>query len=166
MGLFDNKAKREAAENEVLQKLSQVPLLDLLIENILLEEEAWILQCQSYYDDRCRVVKIEPDGCEIKWFDARREVRMGSDGHTYRETVEDIHGRVGYSYTKSGYLPLHSYRYDNGDKEIPTDRICCLWASVVRERMMARMPQCKFGNVDEKATFSYTVPPLSFKDWF
>lgn len=166
MGLFDGKAKKESAENEVLQKLSQVPLLDLLIENVLNEEEPWILERQSYYDDGRRVVKIEPDEFEIKWFDSHIEEYIGNDGQLHYNTVEDVHGRVGYSYTKSGYLPLHGYKYDNGNKEVPANRVRYLWASIIRERMMAKMPQCKFGDVNGEAIFSYTVPALSFKDWF
>lgn len=167
MGLFDGKEKKESAENEVLQKLSQVPLLDLLIENVLNnEEEPWILKRQSYYDDGRRVVTIEPDGFEIKWSDSHTEEYIGNDGQRHYNSVEDVHGRVGYSYTKSGYLPLHSYRYDNGKKEVSANRVCCLWASIIRERMMAKMPQCRFGEVNDSAFFSYTVPSLSFKDWF
>lgn len=166
MGLFDGKEKKEAAESEVLQKLSQVPLLDLLIENILNEEEPWIFQCQSYYDSRRRVVHIEPDGFEIKWFDAHTEEYLGGDGQQHHKTVEDVYGQVGYSYTKSGYLPLHTYWYDNGNKKLSTDRVCYLWASIIRKRMMVKMPQCEFGEVNDSAYFSYTVPALSFKDWF
>lgn len=167
MGLFDGKAKQESAENEVLQKLSSCPLLDLLIENVLRnEEEPWLQMGQSYYDSCRRTVKVEPDGFEIKWSSYHNEPYIGSDGQRHEQSVEDVHGRVGYSYTKSGYLPLHSYSYDNGKKEISTQRVCCLWASIVRERMAAKMPNCKFGGVTDNATFTYTVPALSFKDWF
>ena len=80
MGLFDGKAKKESAENEVLQKLSQIPLLDLLIENVLLEdEEPWITMGQSYYDSCKRVVRIEPDSFEIKWKDYHDEAYIGND---------------------------------------------------------------------------------------
>ena len=167
MGLFDGKAKQESAENEVLQKLSACPLLDLLIENVLSdEEEPWLQMGQSYYDSCRRTVKVEPDGFEIKWSSYHSEPYIGSDGQRHEQNVEDVHGRIGYSYTKSGYLPLHSYSYDNGKKEISTQRVCCLWASIVRERMAAKMPNCKFGGVTENATFTYTVPALTFKDWF
>lgn len=121
---------------------------------------------QSYYDSCRRTVTVEPDGFEIKWSSFHEEPYVGSDGQRHTQRVEDVHGRVGYSYTKSGYLPLHSYSYDNGKKEISTQRVCCLWASIVRERMVAKMPNCKFSGVNDNATFTYTVPTLSFKDWF
>lgn len=167
MGLFDGKAKQESAENEVLQKLSACPLLDRLIENVLKDEERpWVQMGQSYYDSCLRTVKVEPDGFEIEWNSYHSEPDTGSNGQRHEQSVEDVHDRISYSYTKSGYLPLHSYSYDNGKKEISTQRVCCLWASIVRERMAAKMPDCKFGNVTDSATFTYTVPERTFKDWF
>lgn len=159
MGLFDGKAKQEAAEEEVMQKLSQVPLLDILIENILGDGAAsWIREGQSYYDNCRRKVKIEPDSFEIKWSSYPEEIPG------QREEV--IHESVCYSYTKSGYLPLHQFSYDNGKKEIPTEQVCYLWASIIRERMAAKMPNCKFDSVYGDASFTYKVQPPSFKDWF
>ena len=168
MGLFDGKAKQEAAENEILQKLSQAPILDLLIENVINsgDEEPWLFSGMSYYDSCRRTVIIEPDGFGIKWSSTHEEPYIGSDGQRRTQRVEDVHGELGYSYTKSGYLPLHSYSYDDGRKEISVDRVCCLWASIIRERLAAKMPDCKFGNVGSSATFTYSVPPLRFKDWF
>lgn len=167
MGLFDGKAKQQSAENEVMQKLSQVPLLEILIQNILEEEdEPWIQRGQNYYDSCQRTVTVEPDVFEIKLSSYHDEPYVGNDGQRHIQHVEDVHGRVAYSYTKSGYLPLHSYSYNDGKKEISTKRICYLWASIVHERMSAKMPDCKFNNVNEDATFTYTVPSLSFKDWF
>lgn len=167
MGLFDGKAKQEAAENEVLQKLSAVPILDLLIENLLhAEDNPWLQMGQSYYDSCHRIVTVEPDSFEIKWSSCHEEPYIGNDGQRHTKTVEDVHGRICYGYTNSGYRPLHGYSYDGGKKEVSTERVCYLWASVVRDRMMAVMPNCKFGSVADDATFTYSVPKLAFKDWF
>ncbi len=172
MGLFDGKAKQESAESEVLQKLSAVPLLDLLIENVLNEaaaDESWLQIAQNYYDSCKRTVTVEADGFEIKWSGYHDEQYVGNDGNVRTKRVEDIYGRIGYSYTKSGYRPLHGYTYEGGKKTITTDRVCWLWASVIRERMAAKMPSCDFDGVcgtKGGATFTYTVPKLSFKDWF
>ena len=167
MGLFDGKAKQDAAENEIMYRLSQVPLLDLLIANIFEGDvEPWIQMGQDYYDNCQRLVRIEPDGFEIIWSSVRDEIVVGNDGQRRVQRVEEVKGSVGYSYTKSGYMPLHGFAYDNGKKEISTQRVCCLWAAVVRERMAARLPNCWFSGVSENATFTYTVPALSFKDWF
>ena len=168
MGLFDGKAKKEAAEKEVLQKLSQVEMLaslvDLAIENG--EEEPWLLMGQSYYDSCKRIVTVIPEGFEIKWHSYHDEPYIGQDGRQYSKKVEDIHGSDGYSFTKSGYVPRHSDAYDDGSKEIPENRICCLCAAVIREHMMKKMPTCRFGEVREDASFTYAVPSLSFDDWF
>lgn len=170
MGLFDGKEKKEkqeSAENEVRQKLSACPLLDLLIENVLGEEdEPWLQMGQSYYDDCSRTVKVVPDGFEIKWSSYHYEPYIGSDGQSHEQKVEDVNGRVGYSFTKRGYRPLHSYSYDDGKKNVSTERVCYVCASIIRERMAAKMPNCKFDSVNWNATFTYTVPALTFKDWF
>ena len=169
MGLFDGKGKKDL-ENEVLEKLAKVPLLDSLIESILFEDqEPWLQMGQSYYDSCRRVVNVEPDSFEIKWSGYHEEASVGNDGQRHTKPVEDIYGRIGYSYTKSGYLPLHNYNSNDGYKVVSTKRVCFLWASIIRERMLAKMPTCKFEDVHETgngASFSYTVPSLSFKDWF
>ena len=166
MALFGGRSKQDV-EQEVLQKLSVVPLLDLLVENVMNnEEEPWLHISQGFYDSCKREVRIEPDGFEIKWSSYHDEQYVGPDGKRHEKRVEKVHASVGYSYTKSGYLPLHGYRYDEGKKEIPTQRVCYLWACIIRERLAAKMPKCRFSNVTDDATFSYIVPGLLFKDWF
>lgn len=173
MGLFDGGKKLKDAENEVLQKLSECPLLDMLIENIQKEqeEEPWLQMGQNYYDNCKRVVTVEPDGFEIKWIDEHQEPYTDQHGILQHRDVKELLGRIGYSYTRSGYVPLHEYRYDDGNRWINTKRVCYLWASIIRERMAAKMPNCKFDDIahDEywgDITFTYTVPALTFKDWF
>lgn len=170
MGLFGGKSKQqEAVEDMVMQKLSQVPLLDMIIETLKNEKEPWMEIAQSYYDNRQRVVVIEDDGFQIKWRTVRREDYIGNDGKRHSQNIEDVHERVGYSYTKSGYLPLHGYRNERGYEEVNVGRMRYLWASIIRERLVAQMPECQFGEVkqgDGIAYFIYTVPALIFKDWF
>lgn len=167
MGLFDGKERRESAEREVLQKLSQVPLLNNLIDNILnADDEPWLQMQQNYYDNCKRIVTVEPDSFEIKWNSYHEEPVIGADGQRHTQRVEDIHGRIAYRYTLSGYVPLHSYRYENGAKEVSTERICYLFASIIHDRLKEKMPKCIFSEVDNKAVFTYSVPSLPFKDWF
>lgn len=154
MGLFDGKAKQERAENEVMQKLAACPLLDFLIDNIL-AADTWVQMGQSYYDSCRRTVKVEPDTFAILWKNTTTE-----------QNADSIKECIAYSYTASGYLPLHYYETEDKKTLVSTDRVCYLWASVVRERMAAKMPDCKFGHVNEDASFEYRVPALSFKDWF
>lgn len=171
-GLFNDGPNRwEAAQNEVLQKLSACPMLDRLIESVLseCENEPWLQMAQSYYDSRERTVKIEPDKFEIKWSSTHNEPYIGNDGKRYEQKVEDVHGRIAYGFTESGYLPLHgySYSYDNGKSvTVDTDTVCRLFASIVQERMEAKMPNCVFGPASHDKSFTYYVPALTFKDWF
>lgn len=167
MGLFNNKVRQEAVEQELLEKLSSNPLLDLIVDDILNdEEESWMRFAQSYYDNCLRTVSIQPDLLEIKWRNLQDLPTIGSDGEYYVEQVDDGEVQRCYSYTKSGYVPLHRYSYDDGKRDISIQRICYLWACVVRNHMAKRMPYCNFGEVNTKASFTYTVPFLSFKDWF
>lgn len=166
MGLFDKKAKEEAARAEVKQKLSQIPLLEMLIMNILEADEPWIHVGQSYYDHCIRNVIVTQDGFEIVWRRNSFQTPGNSANGAQSNDASDILERVIYSYTKSGYLPLHSYPYDDGRRELSTETVCYLWTSVIYEQMKKKMPNCKFGEVNANATFTYKVPSLSFKDWF
>lgn len=160
MGLFDGGAKKEAAENSILQALSQLPILDDLVSTLMNNEEEWITNCQGYYDSRKRQVTIAADLFEIKW----------SDYHYEGERqVEDVNGKVRYGYTSSGYTPLHNHVNEKGKEDVSVGRVIYLWSSIVRERLQAKMPNCQFGSVTEyadHATFTYTVPALTWKRWF
>ena len=167
MGLFDGKAKQENAENEVLQKLSQTQILEAAVQQMVNETEAsWIRKAQNYYDNCELTVIIHPDALIIEWRNKHAEFFIGTDGKLVKENIEDELVSKNYSYTASGYLPLHEYKYDNGKKEISVERVCYLWASIVRERMAAKMPECKFEGVLDRAVFTYKVPPLTLRDWF
>lgn len=160
MGLFDGGAKKEAAENAILQALSQLPILDDLVSTLMNNEEEWITNCQGYYDNRKRQVTIEADLFEIKW---------SSFYYEDERRMEQINGQVRYDYTSSGYTPLHNHVNEKGKEDVSVDRVIFLWSSIVRERLQAKMPNCKFGNVtghEGSATFSYTVPALTWKRWF
>lgn len=160
MGLFDGGAKKEAAENAILQALSQLPILDDLVSTLMNNEEEWITNCQGYYDSCKRQVTIAADLFEIKW----------SDYHYEGERqIEDVNGQVRYGYTSSGYTPLHNHVNEKGKEDVSVGRVIYLWSSIVRERLQAKMPNCQFGNVTEyedHATFIYTVPALTWKRWF
>ncbi len=122
MGLFDGKAKQESAEKEVIQKLANAPILDLLIDNVIKasDEESWIMRGQNYYDKCRRTVIVEPDVFGIKWSSMCDKSYIDNDGQRKTQRVEEVQGEICYSYTKSGYLLLHSYSYDDGKKN--TDR--------------------------------------------
>lgn len=173
--LFGTKEKQAAVEREILQKMSQLPILDNLIKQLLGEDaEEWMTMGQSYYDNCKRTVTVEPDSFELKWsryYQERVQVGVYEDGtpKTEMRYKEEILAEQGYSFTKSGYLPLHAHYNEKGKEDVSVGRVCYLWASIIREHLAAEMPNCKFGDVEhssEAASFTYTVPALKFKDWF
>ena len=173
--LFGNKEKQAAVENEILQKMSRIPLLDDLINQLLGDDlEEWMVKSQSYYDNCRRVVRVEPDCFSIKWsrwYKERVQVGVYEDGTPKTEVrdQEEILEEKGYSFTKSGYLPLHAHYNEKGKEDVSVGRVCYLWASIVRERMAAKMTNCRFETVNqysEEAAFGYTVPAQTYKDWF
>lgn len=168
MGLLNFGAKKKAAEDAVLKALFKVELLDLLIRNILEEaktENSWITNCQGYYDSCTRVVAISADSCTLKWV----ETQCVRDQKGNEQYVDDVKNELGYSYTASGYVPLHSHRGEDGMEDVPTSRVIYLWTTLVRERLQAKLGDCVFGEVNEGergSYFRYRVPGLTWKDWF
>lgn len=90
---------------------------------------------------------------------------MGGEAQYEEETLAE---RC-YSFTKSGYVPLHAHHNEKGKEDVSVGEVCYLLASLIRERMMAKMGDCKFGEVQHSskaATFTYKVPAQTFEDWF
>lgn len=163
------------AKEVLMQKLSVCPLLDRLVDTIKTDpENGWIFLANDYYESRIRQVTIEKDMFEIKWSSFREERYVsGHNDHgnpVYaKRTVEDVFGKVAYSYTKSGYLPLHEFKYvdeaTGTEAVIKEKAVIDAWVAIVRERLMSEMPDAVFNNI--KGTgFTYVVPALKFEDWF
>ena len=155
MGLFDGKEK---IEEEIMQKMAQLPIVDDLIKQLLelsKGEEKWLASGVSYYDRCIRKVRIEPDCFEIQ--------RMGDSNS------EDIVSRIGYSFTQSGYKPLHAHCNSKGKEDVSLNRVCYLLAAIIRERMVAKWPECHFEVIEsmrDYVCFTYKVPAMTFDDWF
>lgn len=187
MALFGGKEKKQAAKearDQVMRTLAQHEYLVALIEQILIEagkipyedakgekkiqeDNKWLTECQSYYDSRQRTVTVGADLFEIKWADTHQEQYQGTDGKVYSETVEDVHERIGYAYTKNGYKPLSAARI--GDTVVDLATVLSCWASVIKEKMQGAFPELEFKNVisnQDKASFTYVVPALEWKEWF
>lgn len=168
MALFGGSAKKDAVENEILQAMSDLEILDLLVKNVAAEaeeENPWITNCQGYYDNCIRTVTIAADMFEVKWSDISYE--RDAQGKEHR--VENVNGRLAYSYTKSGYTPLHSHYNEKGKEDVSVSRVIYLWTTLVHERLQSKLADCSFGYVREGdgfATFDYKVPALTWKRWF
>ena len=160
MGLFDGNAKRNMVEDEILRAFLKQPILSDIVETVINHEKEWVTKCDGYYDNRIRRVTVGEDLFQIKWSDFR------NDGE---KRIEEVHGVENYSYTASGYLPLHNHINERGKVDVPVGRVIYLWCLAVHSRMSQNMPQCRFSEVTENgriSTFTYMVPQLPFKRWF
>lgn len=159
MSIFNIGAKK-AAENYVYESLSKLDILDDLLSTILDNTEDWINNCQSYYDNRKREVTIGEDLFQIRWVQYEYE---------QEKRVEKTKGEVNYSFTLSGYTPLHNHINDKGKELVSVSKVIYLWTSIICEHLQKNMPECEFSNVtqfEDHSSFSYTVPPLTWKRWF
>lgn len=175
MSIFDGKKKAVPEQNpemvtleeEITEKLTKAGILES-IDNFIEEkiaQEPWITQCQSYYESCRRTVKIHEDLLSINWKEAKAV--LTADGS--RVTIFDKDNVAAFHYTDHGYMPLHSHYNELGNEDITLDQILYMWGIVVRERMMAKLPQCEFGPVYQsitEASFTYSVPAKQWTDWF
>lgn len=175
MSIFDGKHKTVAEEQlnlnpleeEIAQKLAKSGILselDRFLEEKTAQED-WLVTCQSYYDNRRRSVKIHEDLFAIGW----NETLTQSLASGERVTVIDVDKSVGFHFTDFGYKPLHNHENERGNEDVTIDQVLFLWGIIVRDRMKAKLPQCKFSPVFQtlgETTFTYTVPEKEWKEWF
>ena len=177
----DWEEKIKNVQENVKNKLMNTTLLDCIIQEIFMEGNyPWATECQGYYDNCVRSVLIIEDGFIVKWHGIEQEQYvMKNDGvgnPVYgKRDVEKVYGEAAYSFTKSGYMPLHEYKEMVNDgktsKEITVEvkdilKIC---AEVVREKLHAKKIQFQYEHVVSEnglASFVYRIPRAVWKDWF
>lgn len=163
MGLFGpSKIQIEIAEKKVKQAFAENPLLDDIITTLLnrTDENPWILNCTGYYDKRQRTIIIGRDLLGVV------NGRIDFEGGEPKEPKTE---NLLFSYTASGYKPLHSYVDENGDTLLELNQVMNVWRQVICDRMKQEFPDIKFGAVileGSYVTVSYYVPALTWKDWF
>lgn len=163
MGLFDGVGKREMAENVVLQSMARQPILDDIVGAVMSEDAPWITTCQGFYDTRKRQITVGADLFRIAW--------SGYNGYSNEEGFgnEVIRDVIEYSFTGSGYVPLHSHMNEKGREDVSAGRVIYLCTALIQERLRAKLPNCKFGEVieyEDHSTFVFAVPPIQWKNWF
>ena len=175
MSIFDGKHKTQAEEiitlspleQELAQKLAEAGVLkdiDRFVEEKAAELK-WIVNCQSYYETRRRIVRIHEDLLQIAWNEAHTETMASGD----KVTVLDVNESVEMHYTDYGFCPLHSHLNELGNEDVTIDTILFMWGTIVRDHMKEKLPQCTFSPVFQslgEATFSFTVPEQEWGDWF
>lgn len=163
MGLFDNSAKK--VENEILLKLSQQEILDQILSDIFECNEKWITECQGYFDDCERVVRVQANSLQVLWYD----LHIKKDALGQERRVEEVHGSLGYQFTDYGYMPLSGHIDKNGREDVDVGHVIYLWTKLIREELQSRFPQFVFNEIierEEKSSFIYKVPAIKWKSWF
>ena len=104
---------------------------------------------------------IGPDQFEVQF------ISTGNNG-----SGEEVADSLLYNYTNSGYMPLHPHLNEKGKQDLPVQRVVYLWTVIVRERLQAMFPDCRFGDVvvhpnnNNLCLIPYNVAPLMWKRWF
>ena len=155
MGIINSLFRNREMENEIQRKLAQSELFDDLLYTFFEEKaQPWFVERQGYYDNGRRMVEVGCDWVVITW---------RKDGE---EPVE-----FGIGLSKSGYEPLKPHVNSWGIVDVTLTRVCVLFASILKERFEARMPNFEFRGVfeneeQEVATFYYDIPAKAYKSLY
>ena len=175
MGLFSFTDNNPASESLVRDILSKNELLNAIVDRIIHDGETdggeeispqkWLTHCMGYYDSRKRSIAISSDSIEINWIEIERDEK----GRLVESANPNIN--VFLQFTDFGYVPLHEHKDTNGKTDIPYGRIIYIVAEILKEKLSRALPQCEFSDLDFRYEdncrfFTYTVPALSWKDWF
>lgn len=142
-------AAYSADSADLKARLKQSPLMDALMAQ-LEKEHPWVFCRQGSDDFGSRYFEFTEDTIHIEVYTYREveDVRYDKFGLVHYDTrFEKIElAQVTYSYTKSGYAPLSSY------KSLSTSTVLHHWKQEWIARMKERIPQIKFSDD------SYTLP--------
>ena len=163
MGLFGpSKADKEYAEKKVKEALADADILNDIMHTLHLKinDASWILKCTGYYDTRNRTILVGPDLLSVS---------KGLISFENGEPQEPKDEYLNFSYTASGYRPLHGYTDSKGNLIFDESQVVALWLDVLRERLMHDYPDIHWANPFQHgkyAVLQYKVAPLEWKDWF
>lgn len=170
MGLFEWKEEyvsaEQAAEQRVKEKLSNVSMLNIII-NELGRAGDWVSSSKGFYDHRTRKFVITKDYIEV--YDCSDTLLVTYKLiDTYAKDI-DFSMRMRIEYADYNYKPLHACFINNRD--ISLSRVLYIWATVIQERMKKENPDLIFNEIsvdDTKwcASFTYRVPDREYNDWF
>jgi len=117
MGLFGpSKTEKENAEKKVKDALSKATIMNdimfTLRENV--QNAPWILNCTGYYDSRYRTILVGSDLLSVV-----NGTILFENGEPKQPKCEYLN----FSYTASGYKPLHSYNDSKGDAILDVNQV-------------------------------------------
>ena len=133
--LAENAAQRAADFAELVERLKKSSLMDALM--LQLECDPWVFTRQGLDDDGFRHVSFSVDGFSITQsrMCPKESTRIGKYGIVHYETTweKEIVNQVAYSYIKSGYAPLSSY------KSLSVNDVLFCWQEEWKNRMKKRV---------------------------
>ena len=177
MALFGGGGNSDAEKAALKERFAQSDVVRLLVNDVVERandpEYAWLFRGQNYYDSCSRRMTIEPDGFTIEWTERMPEEYVDQSGATQTREVTKTIEELGLGFTKSGYKPLLPIKNEKGKGIINQTEMCKLLYEVVKEKLEKALPDCGFRDqidvsfgVDTKATSTYRVPAMTFKDWY
>lgn len=170
---IDEASPGAAIEQEVQMKLMSSECYRLFIQELLIifgnsssesvdpdlqrkaMENQWVKNQYNYYDDCRRCIFVGDDVIGISWPQGERE---------------GVSQPILYSFTASGYLPLHDYKVD-GKVRMNQTNIRRMWCTIIRDGLKAIEPSLVFDNTgksdseNKQYSFNYRVPQNEYKDW-
>lgn len=156
----EQEQKVRDAEQELLSRMAESPILDMIFQEI--KKEEWAMRRQGSEDNGGRDVILTEDSFEVEWSETHEErIFLGSDKlgfpHYRQEWVKNTFEKVNYGYTKSGFAPLSAYTAENG-VEFSTGKVVALWRDAVMQKMAEVMPDCEYSKWQHGNGFKYTLP--------
>ena len=129
MGLFAKK-KNEAIEAEVLQKIQDSDLLNVLVYMVLHEPEFdWMKNGKPGKSSRRRV-EVRPSGVIIE--------KPGA----YEK--RDWDNCFTFNFNDNGYSEIDAHMNERGKVDIGLHRMCYLYATAIQNRLRSALTDCVF----------------------
>ncbi len=186
MALFGGKAKNQAQEEFVWNKLTNGEVIKILTAWLQIsddDEDSWAIMQTGYYDDRKRTVVVSGDSvyifrCSVSKlyeassalksakfasataFSVRATIRADEKRAKFRDAFDDVLDSDGiiFNCTDYGFKPLSAYEDQENDISVPRERVLKVWAVVVKALMEKLYNDFEFGSVDsDSELFGTTV---------
>lgn len=138
MGLFKkNKNKIEGIELQVLQSMQDSPLINVMVDIFTTDSECeWMRACKHSHQNQRRDVIVVPEGICVEIPGARER--------------KDKSGYAIFHFNELGFDELTAHYNQQGKIDIETPRMCYLYATAIRNRLSAVLPDFKFSAVSQE----------------
>lgn len=131
---IDNKAKKSAVEQAIIQKMAYSALLDRLIYALENTPEAEWIKVGQYGDNGWRKVIVKPSGVIIEVPGAYQR--------------RDENKFVAVNFEAGGYTQITEHRDQNGKTDVSRSRMCYLYAAAIQMRLQTVLSNCEFSKIN------------------